>query len=233
MSLTDEEIVDLCNSSPNLADTPNASESPPVPPVYALASNIVVKVSIENMEAEARAMTLARTQTTIPVPKVHRVFEHKGECFLVMDYIHGDNLESCWNDLPAWQKLRIAFTLRNYLQQLRCVRTPQIEQQVPGPITDDPSQPLRCYTSSLGEYPTRAFTSRDDLRDWMNGRHRVAEYVLRRRMHQELFDDSEPLVFVHGDLCLRNLILGADGQLWLIDFGFAGVYPRWFEAGRL
>ncbi|KAH9886462.1 kinase-like domain-containing protein [Cubamyces lactineus] len=230
MSLTDEEIVDLCDSSPNLAGTPNASESPPVPPVYALASNVVVKVCIDNMQAEARAMTLVRARTTIPVPKVYRVFEHRGEHFLVLEYIHGYSLGACWDRLSPWQKLRIAFILRNYIKQFRRIRTPQIEQQVPGPITNDPSQPLRCYTPSLGEYPVRAFTSRDDLRDWMNGQYRVAEYVLRRRMPQEPFDDSEPLVFVHGDLCLRNLILGADGRPWLIDFGFAGVYPRWFEA---
>ncbi|KAI0326162.1 kinase-like protein [Cubamyces sp. BRFM 1775] len=230
MSLTDQEIVDLCSSSSSLTDTPNASESLPVSPVYALASNVVVKVTVENMEAEARTIALVRARTTIPVPKVHRAFEHKGHRYLVMDYVHGGTLDSLWDNLSPWQKLRIAFTLRNYVRQLWRIRTPQIEQQVPGPITDDPTHPLPCYTPSLGEYLAPAFTSRDDFRDWMNGRYRVGEYMIKRRMHQDLFDDSEPLVFVHGDLCLRNMILGADGRLWLIDFGCSGVYPRWFEA---
>ncbi len=34
---------------------------------------------------------------------------------------------------------------------------------------------------------------------------------------------------LHVDLALRNLIVGDDGQLWLIDFMTAGFYPRWFE----
>lgn len=43
------------------------------------------------------------------------------------------------------------------------------------------------------------------------------------------FDDSAPLVFTHQDLNMRNLIVGDDGRLWVIDFGWAGWYPRWFE----
>lgn len=43
------------------------------------------------------------------------------------------------------------------------------------------------------------------------------------------FDDSAPLVFNHQDLNMRNMIVGDDGRLWLIDFGLTGWYPRWFE----
>jgi thiamine kinase-like enzyme len=43
------------------------------------------------------------------------------------------------------------------------------------------------------------------------------------------FDDSEPLVFVHQDLSMRNIMLGSDGHVWLIDWEYAEFYPRWFE----
>lgn len=42
-------------------------------------------------------------------------------------------------------------------------------------------------------------------------------------------DDSEPLVLTHQDLNPRNIIVGDDGRLWLIDFGMAGFYPPWVE----
>jgi thiamine kinase-like enzyme len=45
----------------------------------------------------------------------------------------------------------------------------------------------------------------------------------------DLFDDSEPLVLTHQDLNLRNIILGEDGRLWIIDWEWAGYYPPWFE----
>ncbi|KAJ2962731.1 hypothetical protein NUW54_g14321 [Trametes sanguinea] len=45
----------------------------------------------------------------------------------------------------------------------------------------------------------------------------------------EPFDDSQPLVLTHGDLNLRNILVGEGGRLWLIDWGDAGFYPPWFE----
>lgn len=203
-------------------------------PVYLLASNVLVKVgsATQLRECEARIQTLVREHTTIPVPAVYRLFQNadNSKAYLVMEYVPGDTLDTCWNDLSNWHKLRIAFTLRTYVHQLRHIRTPQIQQQVPGPLTADPSHPLPCSTPALGEYPVGPFTSQPHLRNWMNGRFRVAEYLSGRHIAVPAFDDSAPLVLVHGDLCLRNVILGADGRLWLIDFGCAGVYPPWFEA---
>ena len=42
-------------------------------------------------------------------------------------------------------------------------------------------------------------------------------------------DDSEPLVLTHHDLNPRNIMVGDDGRLWLIDFGWSGLYPPWVE----
>lgn len=231
LALTDEDIVRLCKTSPSLTDT-HLGRALCLPPVYLLASNVVVKVGSgpQLRESEAKAQALVREQTTIPVPMVYRFFELAGTSYLVMDYVPGDTLHTCWNDLSNWQKLRIAFTLRNYVQQMRRIRTAQILKQVPGPITDDPSRPLSCLTPALGEYSVGAFTSQEHLRDWMNGRFRVAEYLFGQHINVPPYDDSAPLVFTHGDLCLRNIVLGSDGRLWLIDFGSAGVYPPWFEA---
>ncbi|KAI0633124.1 kinase-like domain-containing protein [Trametes polyzona] len=232
LALTDEDIVRLCKTSPSLTDTRLCRALLLVNPIYLLASNVVVKVgsACHLRESEAKAQALVREQTTIPVPEVHRFFEHEGTAYFVMEYVKGDTLDLCWNDLSNWQKLRIAFTLRNYVRQMRRICTPQTLQQAPGPITADPSHPLPCSTPSLGEYPVRSFTSQEDMRDWMNGRFRVSEYLYGERIEVPLFDDSAPLVFTHGDLCLRNIILGSDGRLWLIDFGSAGIYPPWFEA---
>ena len=43
------------------------------------------------------------------------------------------------------------------------------------------------------------------------------------------FDDSAPLVLTHQDLNMRNFIVGDDGRLWVVDWAWAGFYPRWFE----
>ena len=36
-----------------------------------------------------------------------------------------------------------------------------------------------------------------------------------------------------SSLHLANLILGDDGQLWVIDWGCPGWYPAWFEAASM
>ena len=38
-----------------------------------------------------------------------------------------------------------------------------------------------------------------------------------------------PLVFTHLDLRLKNIMLGTDGKIWIMDWEAAGFYPRWFE----
>ena len=43
------------------------------------------------------------------------------------------------------------------------------------------------------------------------------------------FDDRGPLVYTHQDLHMQNIILGDDGQLWIIDWDLAGFYPIFFE----
>ena len=41
--------------------------------------------------------------------------------------------------------------------------------------------------------------------------------------------DFDNLVMCHLDIHLRNLILDGQGKLWLIDWGFSGAYPPYFE----
>lgn len=36
-----------------------------------------------------------------------------------------------------------------------------------------------------------------------------------------------------GDICRRNLILERDGSLCLVDWGYSGLYPRFFELATL
>ncbi|RPD75437.1 kinase-like protein [Lentinus tigrinus ALCF2SS1-7] len=230
MAISDEDIVRLCQNSPNLTDT-TVTRTFPVRPVYVLAENVLVKVGGFGAAhaPEAAAMTLVRQQTSIPVPEMYRFFVHGSRSYLVMEYVHGETLDHCWDDLTSWEKIQVSVVLRDYVKQMRRIRTPQIDKQIPGPITEDLSRPIRCELPALGECRAGPFFSYAELRDWMNGRLRVSQQMQRYRYGGQAFDDSESLVFTHGDLFLRNLILGNDQRLWLIDFGCAGVYPRWFE----
>lgn len=229
--MSEDGIVDLCKISPNLVDTPLSRLFVPLSPIYAIADNVIVKVGPPYClrPCEAAAMQLVRRRTCIPVPAMHRYFVKGDNAYLVMEYVRGELLDHCWDDLSNWEKLRIACVLRNYVKQMRRIRSPQIDEQIPGPLIDDLSAPLKCNLPAFGENPVGPFSSYARLRDWMNGRLRVTQFLMRQRYPGPRFDGSEPLVFTHGDLALRNIIRGDDGKLWLIDFGCAGVYPRWAE----
>lgn len=42
-----------------------------------------------------------------------------------------------------------------------------------------------------------------------------------------------PLVLRHLDFCRRNMILQDDGIISLVDWGFAGLSPRFFEVAMV
>lgn len=41
--------------------------------------------------------------------------------------------------------------------------------------------------------------------------------------------ESGMFVFTHHDLAPRNILLAPSGELWLLDWDFAGFYPIYFE----
>ena len=182
---------------------------------------------------EGAAFELARTRTKIPIPRILRTIEdEEGNTFIVMDYIPGERLDHAWPTLSLWSKLWVAFTLRRYIRQLR-----QVNSSVPGPVADSPQF---CDTYLFGEKRCGPFPDYASLSAFYNRKRDITISVSKSRVDGgnrirrappdiEPFDDSRPLVFNHGDLSMRNIILGRDGRIWLVDWGLSGFYPRWFE----
>ena len=182
--------------------------------------------------SEAYALNLIFSKTTIPVPRVRRVVKNKWDHLIVMDYIPGRTLAEVWSSFSLWKKIRIAFTLRRYIRQLRRLTAPP--GAPPGPISV--LGPRRCYIPTFfgpimpGRGP---FASYEELTAFFNERckmgldnHDIPKEHPWRRVP---FDNSLPLVFSHMDLNPRNIIEGEDGTLWLIDWAWSGYYPPWFE----
>ncbi|KAI9065498.1 hypothetical protein FKP32DRAFT_1624257 [Trametes sanguinea] len=182
---------------------------------------------------EAIAMDLVFHHTLIPVPRVRRVIREGSDGFIWMDCIRGRQLKFVWPTLSILGKIRVAFVLRRYIRELRSVRHPR--SAVPGPLGLAPGG--RVHSSVMyGEIvPYRGpFSTYAELSAFWNERHRIAHMPQAGAPEDaarvlEPFDDSQPLVLTHGDLNLRNILVGEDGRLWLIDWGDAGFYPPWFE----
>lgn len=57
----------------------------------------------------------------------------------------------------------------------------------------------------------------------------VNRRVQKTPREEMAFDDSLPLVLTHLDIHPGNIVIDPSGRPWLIDWEYAGFYPKWFE----
>ncbi|KAF9031902.1 kinase-like domain-containing protein [Panaeolus papilionaceus] len=179
-------------------------------------------------------MDIVFHKTTIPIPPLRRVIRDPmvKTHVIVMDMVPGKTLFEAWPTLGLFDKLWVAITLRGYVQQLRKLTAPP--GTPPGPISGT-SLALECVSDfiTLAGMMPGPYESYGDMANQFNNKLRLRA-GLRRLLpghptRQLKFDHSQPMVLTHLDLNPGNVILGQDGQLWLIDFGSAGYYPVWAE----
>ncbi|KAI6015884.1 kinase-like domain-containing protein [Pisolithus microcarpus] len=204
--------------------------------VFKLTPTTVLKFTHDTQEdaidcLEANALRLVSSKTTIPVPRVHRVVKEEYDFLIVMDYIKGQTLAEVWPTFSVWRKISVAFTLRRYVRQLRRLKASPTTP--PGPLSVQ--GPQECESPVFGQVQSSRgpFASYSEFSTWFNERCKMGLDARRlpedHPSRKKKFDDSEPMVLTHQDINLRNIILGDDGRLWLIDWGWSGYYPPWFE----
>ncbi|KAJ3575736.1 hypothetical protein NP233_g909 [Leucocoprinus birnbaumii] len=225
--LSDEEILELKKDAPKLC--PEAA-------VFRLTSGTVAKASQDMDEgtedsSQANALNLIFAETTIPVPRVRRVVKRQWDFLIVMDYIPGSTLAQVWSTFSMWQKIRVAFTLRRYVRQLRCLKGSATTP--PGPLSTYGPRTCGSPIFTQVRFHRGPFASYSELSAWFNKRHQMAMDIEGLSQddpsRNDLFDDSRPLVMTHQDLNLRNIMIDEDSRIWIIDWGWAGYYPEWFE----
>ncbi|THH26460.1 hypothetical protein EUX98_g7728 [Antrodiella citrinella] len=190
---------------------------------------------------ESLAMQVVASQTSIPVPHIYRLATYGfgqpeyRRIYFAMEHIPGRPLSVVWPTLSWFGRLRVALTLRSYIRQLRKIQHPR--SLVPGPLAP-PGMGGQEFFSPLWVVPADErgpFDTYDEFMELLDqarkrsisvGQHSGLETSLTP---QEAFDSSRPLVLTHSDLIPRNIVVGDDGHLWLIDFGWAGFFPVWWE----
>ena len=179
---------------------------------------------------EANALNILYAQTTVPVPRVHRVIPLGPTHVIALEYIEGDLLSNVWSTYSLWRKIYIGFTLRRYIRQIRrtCKAPPSAP---PGPVITEGTPARMCYAPSVFSHISGVrgpFSTYADLADFFNARRDMSTSP-DDPYRKVPFDDSEALVLSHLDLNLRNMIVDKDGRLWIIDWAWSGYYPPWFE----
>ena len=171
--------------------------------------------------AEIAAMRFVARTTMIPVPRLWFSFRWKQYTYLFMTRIPGTTLQDAWETLPEEFQKSILLQLSTYLAQLRALRSPygpRVCSAAGGSFTD------YRVTKSRGPFSNQEafndavrYTLPLDRTDLVS-----ATLIASHSIHRSI-------VFTHGDLTPRNIMIQGSHITAIIDWGCAGWFPDHWE----
>ncbi|KAJ5888539.1 Aminoglycoside phosphotransferase [Penicillium taxi] len=224
--VTDETLTELFDTAPVLHDYQGTR-------IVRLSQTLILKGGDNSSPGEARILEIiAQAGKSIAVPKVHRVLKFEKcfygyKCLIVMNFVSGSSVEDCWEDLSQSERKDVISQIASSLDNLHSISLPE---QVPEPIIPGPIGPYSCFARGpffidAGSGP---FTSTEELEAWFNRRLEITQNFKQAPLDSQPFRFNK-LVLTHLDIVPCNLIRDLNGKVWLIDWGFSGIYPEGFE----
>lgn len=203
----DEEIVRLCHVNPRLNRIQYGRC------FERIFDDVIVKFGWSVTEDEAKNQKYARilcNETKIMVPEVYRYFAWSGLGFIVMEFVHGEPMERILLDNHP-------NLIQNLAKEIFALATKR-PADFPGPRNCGIPKGYLFSEDGAG----RPLNTIDTLNSWLNERARLT--ISERRFNFQLAD----CVFCHMDLSRRNILV-LDHHFCLLDWEFAGFYPKMFE----
>lgn len=165
---------------------------------------------------EALALHFIKTHTTIPVPEVISSDWDR----ITMKYIEGQTLQQAWPVLTPDQRSNILAQLSDYIAQMRALRGIYLGR-LDGQGVVVPS----IITRSGGPFSTLT-----EFHDWLvkPPKRLQSQSMYWHQITTQLGADY-PIVFTHGDIASRNIIISEGRIVALLDWEYAGWYPEYWE----
>ncbi|RDX54547.1 kinase-like protein [Lentinus brumalis] len=194
--------------------------------VMFLPFRLVLKIGKDSAGAEADTLRFVRKHTTIPVPRVYISARGFGRTYTLMEDVRGDELQFMWVDMSTEQQSLVLDQLRDYIQQLRKLQPPPCVP--PGAVCSLCNKALRDGRITSGR-PLGPFANEAAFNDCVV---EVAEPFmdpsLLPRIRARMRDDHR-IVFTHGDLAPRNILVQGHRVVAIIDWEESGWYPEHWE----
>lgn len=190
--------------------------------VVKVSSDMVVKLGPDVHMAEAISMKFIRDHTTIPVPKVLNTYERDGYRYIIMEFVEGKLLKNIWPTLSRDNKSVILSELKDYISQIRKIRSPnnRISSVTGGPVVD------RRQLSSISGGP---FRLEADFNKWQLEQLKPTTPIAHRDIYIGMHKTDHKIVFSHGDLGFHNIIV-EDGHVQaILDWEFAGWFSEHWD----
>lgn len=215
----DADLVQRIQKSPRL---PHHSR------ISILSANLIAKIyPFEILQDTIEAMEAAR-QLGVRVPAIKRIVTSNRKTYLIMERIDGVTLEEAWPKLGWFTTIKFALQLRWFVRLLRSLTSSTAGSLLSGECRsfylEDrfmlPPKSSPAVITSFIQFWT-CFTSIGQ----------AMKSAAQDPVPSTTFTPVTPntLVFTHHDLAPRNLLIDRIGQLWILDWDYAGWYPRYFE----
>ncbi|KAF7296967.1 Kinase-like protein [Mycena indigotica] len=198
-----------------------------------ISPKLVLKCGPEIRHSEALTMQYIAAKTTIPVPRVHSVFQNRdGRLRILMDYVAGDELEKVWDQMTPDQQHDVVRQLRGFLAQLRALPPPHpgAVEAVDGTACKDFH--IRPNSTGFGPFPSvteyQEFLGYRSLMTTHRGQFPQHEASLRL-CEQRAAAGAYRTVFTHCDLAPRNIIVRGSTIVAVLDWEMAAWMPEYWE----
>ncbi|OSC97937.1 kinase-like protein [Trametes coccinea BRFM310] len=188
-----------------------------------LPGGLLLKVSPIRGASEGDIIRFVQRHTYIPTPPIVASVQGHGRRFLLMKKVKGSTLEKAWMTLSTAERTNVVAQLRSYIAQLRSLRSPH-GSAVCG-LSGEAVVDCRITSSApVGPFPNEAAFN-DRLADTSTPFKPAAEVAeIRARMR-----DDHAIVFTHGDIAPRNVIVDGDRVVAVLDWEQAGWFPEHWE----
>jgi hypothetical protein len=137
-----------------------------------------------------------------------------------MERIHGRTLEQLWAEVGYRTTFRLAWQLRTYLRAMHKITSSTADGLSSGSVRSPWFQ---------GLYPPAPHSSPVAFAGYLNWWLADCRPRNLKGRPDLLLEPLRKHVFVHQNLAPRNLIVDAQNQLCIVDWGYAGFYPSYME----
>ncbi|KAK4155772.1 kinase-like domain-containing protein [Chaetomidium leptoderma] len=189
---------------------------------FGLYLKVVSAARREGLVNEHATLELIRRHTNIPVPRALDLIWDSNDVYLLTARIPGYKLGLCIDGMSDQDTRTLVQDLRRHMIALRAVPRPlgwkhAISNAVDGPCFDYRINMALNYDEDRGEV-VGPFLSEHDFNDTL--RCGALPGVVHRGGHN--------MVFTHGDLNLRNVLVDSHGRLaGIVDWENAGWFPEY------
>ncbi|RVX71707.1 hypothetical protein B0A52_03891 [Exophiala mesophila] len=210
-------------------------------PCSPISQNLVVKTGKFVHLTEAATLRFIRSNTTIPVPRVHCSFIHDNQAYIAMERIRGETIADAWPSLSTSDLESLFAQLRHILKEMRSLRPFGTGVRS---CTGSSFRDSRIPRSKPRFGP---FETIHELHVWLRDGFQLEQHQGRDRdrQRQRQLDDQDwteiqdmiskqdgpwpPPIFTHGDLNPFNILVRGAQVVGIIDWEFSGWYPYYWE----